>query len=150
MILLMCGDHIGRLQKLLNTLHEFCNKWGLNVNMSKTKFMVFRKGGIVKRNEVLYLNGLKLENVTYYKYLGIIISTRLSWSPAQSTLAAQASKAINIINQVNYKCDYSYKTSCEIFEKCALPILSYGSEVWGADVHSSIENVHIKFCKKQL
>ena len=44
----------------------------------------------------------KLENVSYYKYLGITMSTRLSWTPAQVTLATQASKAMNVINQVNY------------------------------------------------
>ena len=29
--LIIVGDHIGRVQKLLNTLSEFCNKWGLKV-----------------------------------------------------------------------------------------------------------------------
>ena len=148
--LVLLGDTIGGVQKLLDTLSEFCDKWGLKVNLSKTKQMVFRNGGIIKKNEILYLNGVKLETVSYYKYLGIVISTRLSWSPAQSTLSAQASKAINMINQMNFKCNYSFKTSCEIFDKCALPILTYGSEIWGTDIHSSIENVHFKFCKKQL
>ena len=34
--LVIVGDHIGCTQILLNTLSEFCNKWGLKVNMSKT------------------------------------------------------------------------------------------------------------------
>ena len=83
--LVIVGDHIGRVQKLLNTLSEFCNKWGLKVNMSKTKSMIFRNGGIIKQHEVLYFKDKKLENVSYYKYLGVIMSTRLSWSPAQVT-----------------------------------------------------------------
>ena len=96
--LVFVGDHIGSVQKLLNTLSEFCDNWGLKVNMDKTKFMVFRNGGIIKRNEILYLNGVKLETVSYYKYLGLVFSTRLSWSPAQITLAAQASKSLYCIN----------------------------------------------------
>ena len=87
---------------------------------------------------------------TYYKYLGVTISTRLSWSPAQVTLASQARKALHVINQVNYKCNYSFKSACDIFDKCVVPVLSYGSEVWGTDLHKSIENVHLKFCKNQL
>ena len=145
--LVIVGDHIGRVQKVLNTLAEFCKKWGLQVNMSKTKSMVFRNGGIIKQNEVLYFDGQKLENVSYYKYLGLTMSTRLSWSPAQVTLAAQACKALNIINQVNYNCNYSFKSACDIFDKCVLPVVSYGSEIWGTDVHKAIENVHLKFCK---
>ena len=79
-----------------------------------------------------------------------MMSTRLSWSPAQSTLAVQASKGLHVINNLNYKCNYSFKASCELFDKCVVPILTYGSEIWGPYYHSSIENVLLKFCKKQL
>ena len=148
--LVLMGDTIGNIQKLLDTLSEFCDKWGLSVNMDKTKLMVFRNGGIVKKNEVVYFNGNKLNCVSYYKYLGIIISSRLSWSPAQTTLAAQASRSLSVINQLNHKCDYSFKTSCELFNKCTVPVLTYGSEVWGTDVNTCIENVQLKFCKTVL
>ena len=148
--LVIVGDHIGRVQKILNALSGFCIKWGLRVNMSKTKCMVYRNGGIVKKYEHLYYNGIKLDNVPYYKYLGVTMSTRLSWSPAQSTLAAQAKKALLVISEVNNKCDYSFKTACEIFDKCILPILTYGSEVWGPYANELIECVHNKFCKLQL
>ena len=148
--LVIMGDTIGNVQKLLDTLSEFCDKWGLFVNMDKTKLMVFRNGGIIKQNEVVYLNGIKLDCVSYYKYLGIIISSRLSWSPAQTTLAAQASKSQAVINQLNHKCNYSFKTSCQLFDKCTVPVLTYGSEVWGTDVNICIENVQLKFCKSEL
>ena len=31
-----------------------------------------------------------------------------------------------------------------------VPIITYGSKIWGPDVHKSIERVHYKFCKYQL
>jgi hypothetical protein len=148
--IVIVGDHIGRVQKLLNTLSKFCSNWGLQVNMQKSKFMVFRNGGIIKKNEVLYYNGIRLKYVTYYKYLGVLISTRLSWSPAQVTLSLQASKALHVISEVNYKCDYSFSVACDLFDKCIVPILTYGSEIWGVSVHNSIESLHNKFCKMQL
>ena len=77
--------------------------------------MVFRNGGIVKKYENVYFDGEKIENVSYYKYLGLTISTRLSWNPAQRTLAAQARKALQMIRVVNNECDYSYKSACAIF-----------------------------------
>ena len=46
--LVLIGDQIGRVQKLLNVLFEFCYKWGLQVNMSKTKVLVYRNGIIKK------------------------------------------------------------------------------------------------------
>jgi hypothetical protein len=144
------GDHIGRVQNILNILNEFCGKWGLKVNMLKTKMMVYRKGGIVKRNEKCYFDGTEIELAKYYKYLGVLLSSRLSWSPAQTMLAAQGSKAMYIINKVNFQYDFPYNTSKCVFDKCIAPILTYGSEIWGASVHNSIESVQLRFCRMQL
>ena len=33
------------LQNSLNVLHDYCQRWKLRVNVSKTKAMIFRKGG---------------------------------------------------------------------------------------------------------
>lgn len=148
--LVIVGDHVGRIQKILDVLSGFCIKWGLKVNMSKTKAMIYRNGGIVKKNENFYYNGMKLDNVSYYKYLGVTMSTRLSWTPAQTVLAAQARKALLMISQVNNQCEFSFTTTCKIFDTCIVPILTYGSEIWGTCVNNIIESVHMKFCKMQL
>ena len=134
--LVLIGDQIGRVQRLLNVLSEFCYKWGLQVNMSKTKVLVYRNSGIIKKNEVLYYNGVKLDNVPYCKYLVVIMSTRLSWTPAQVTLASQANRTLVLINSVNYKCDFSNKSACEIFDKCVVPIITYGRR-YGAQMYTS-------------
>ena len=148
--LVIVGDQVNRVQKCLNSLERFCKIWGLHVNMKKTKVIVFRNGGIVKRNEVFYLNKSKIEIVPYYKYLGVSFSSRLSWTPAQSTLASQANKTLQVIYQLNYDCDFSLKSACNMFDKCGVPVITYGSEIWGPDINEVIEKVHFKFCKRQL
>ena len=79
------GDNAGRVQRILNKLSEFCHKWGLAVNAEKTESMVFRNGSIIKNVERFYFDGNAIENVTHYKYLGLLISTRLSWSPCKTS-----------------------------------------------------------------
>ena len=148
--LVIIGDTIGHVQRLLNLLNEYCSKWGLSVNMVKTKLMVYRNGGITKKNEKCYFNGIEIESVTYYKYLGVLISTRLSWSPAQALLATQGHKAMFLINKLNYEYEFPYHASCNIFDKCIVPIITYGSQIWGTQVKSKVENVLLTFCKKQL
>ena len=39
------NDTIGRVQSQLNVLKMCCQRYGLMVNMAKTKLMVFRNGG---------------------------------------------------------------------------------------------------------
>ena len=38
----------------------------------------------------------------------------------------------------------------DLFDKIVLPILLYGSEVWGFEMQNKIESVHVKFCKYVL
>ena len=39
------SETIEGLQSSLNHLEEYCRKWNLEVNVDKTKIVVFRKGG---------------------------------------------------------------------------------------------------------
>ena len=71
------NDSVGRLQNQLNVLSTFCLKYGLSVNLSKTKVVVFRNGGRLRQNERFYFNGADLEHVSHYKYLGVLFSSRL-------------------------------------------------------------------------
>ena len=66
------------------------------------------------------------------------------------TLAVQAKKVLNVINQVNYNCNYSLKCGCTKFDKCMFPAITYGSEIWCLDTHREIEIVHSRFCESQL
>ena len=36
------------LQQMLDSLHGYCNKWSLTVNVDKTKILVFREEGYYK------------------------------------------------------------------------------------------------------
>ena len=49
------------LQRGLNVLSDYCNKWKLTVNVDKTKIMVFRKGRNLPRNLHFMFEGKKIE-----------------------------------------------------------------------------------------
>lgn len=71
-------------QSSLDLLLDYCNKWKLTVNISKTKVMVFPKGAVPPRNMVFYYNGVVLEIVKEFKYLGMIFKSGGSFSEAQT------------------------------------------------------------------
>ena len=64
----MCSDTVGRIQKMIDVLGRFCEKWANIVNLTKTKIVVLRRGGCLKQNEKWYYNGGKIEVVSNYKY----------------------------------------------------------------------------------
>ena len=57
------------LQNGLNYLATYCKKWKLKVNTSKTKVMVFRKGGMLLRNLEFLFDNVRLEIVNKFTYL---------------------------------------------------------------------------------
>ena len=85
-----------------------------------------------------------------YKYLGIVMSSRLSWSPAQKTLSQQSQKAMYFISKMNRECNFSFSCNDVLFDKCVVPIVTYGSEIWGVNVHNSIEDILLKHRRQQL
>ena len=49
------------LQEGLNMLSDYCKRWKLKINVSKTKVMMFRKGGMLRRNLAFSYDGELLE-----------------------------------------------------------------------------------------
>ena len=84
-----------------NNLYLYCNAWGLKVNTSKTKIMVFRKRGGVHQDETWTYNGHTIEVVDNFNYLGTVINYTGSYTLNQEHLVGKALKAMNTLL---YKC----------------------------------------------
>ena len=142
------SDSVGRLQKQLNILAKYCKLYGMKVNIEKTKVIVFRRGGVVKKNEHWTFNNDKVEVVSSYKYLGVTFAPFLSWSTTQKTQVAQAEKNISLLKRMFKSTGLrNVKQMFELFDRIIVPILCYGSEIWGTKRIEYVERVQSKFCK---
>ena len=113
--------------------------------------IVLRNGGIINYNEKWFYNSEKLENVTYYSYLGILISSRLCWSKCVENLSVKAHQIISQLRYLSNRYDYfTSKLLFKVFDSKIKPIVLYGSEIWGVKKQDCIEKVHEKFCKLVL
>ena len=79
---------IKSVQTQLDIVEEYCSKWGLEINMTKTKFMIFN----ARRNSLSHetpptLEGKPLVRVYSYCYLGVIISSNGNFKDAQTSLS---------------------------------------------------------------
>ena len=92
-----------------------------------------------------------LEVVIGYSYLGLIFSTKLNNNVMLSRLVTRGKIAFcrisSLLNRMNTT---SYNILCKMFDAQVQPILLYGSELWGLNVMSAIENVHLFSLKKML
>ena len=147
---LILAESAKDLQEALKGLHTYCNKWALNVNLDKTKVIIFSRGK-VKKFKPFKFGDNTIDVVDDYVYLGTTFNYNGTFNKAKSKQALQAKKAtfslITKIKQLNL----TFETSVELFERLIIPVLLYGSEIWGYEnpkqLQTMVNNVMRKFLR---
>ena len=89
-----------------------------------------------------------MDIVDNYKYLGVFFSRSGSFLAAPKHIATQARNALHLlytrINNLHLPIDLQLK----LFDNTVLPILTYGSEVWGFENIEILERIHAEFLRK--
>ena len=80
------------LQLLLTDIENYCAEWGLHINTSKTKAMIFEKGR--RTYYEFFLNNTKTDLVDNFKYLGITLFKNGNRYRSQKCIAQHASRAL--------------------------------------------------------
>ena len=116
----------------------------------KTKIVVFRKRRRIFDNEVFHYNGIQLDIVDEFCYLGTVFSFNGSFSKHTQHIVGKALKALNTLMFNWSKCEVKPSITCQSFDSFVGAVLGYGSEIWGYNKYKNIETVHLKFCKQLL
>ena len=115
------------MQNCLNRLDKYTKEWNLEVNIRKTKTMIFQRGGI-KKSTNFSLGSQKLENTQSYKYLGTIISNTGNFKLNHASIKKKGIRASFLITKnIGPYCKPS--TAIKIYEKVVEPILMYNCEI---------------------
>ena len=149
----------------MDKLSTFCNDWGMNINLDKTKTLVFSSGSRQKKVDISF-QGNNIENVKTYNYLGVIFSHTGCFNEAKNSLYLKGLKAQFKLSKSFYPQSPNIKTSFHIFDHTIQPIITYGSEIWGPFSSQKLlskkdylfnmcdklpqEKLHLKFCKYLL
>ena len=133
------------IQKSLDNLEIYCNKWNLTVNIRKTK----NKGGRLTNEHWTY-KGQEIEVVNSFKYLGVVLTSGGAFIQGSKTLADKALKARYCLFECLKGTKAPINRMLNLFDSQVASILNYGAEVWGFISAESIERVHRKFCKRVL
>ena len=150
--IILCSETVIGLQSQLNILYRAACRLHLTVNLTKSNIIVFRKGGYLAEKERWFYNGSTMPVVNAYKYLGIIFSTKLSFTAACKDVSCKAKKALlYIIQRLRQYDNSSVHVFMKIFDAQIQPIMQYGSEIWGLyKASAECEKVHLYALKKFL
>jgi hypothetical protein len=121
------------LDKQLRIIEEYCKKWGLEINISKTKFMIMNSR--ITRSHPIpgscpSINNRELERVSSYCYLGIIISSNGKLSDAVNSLSQKGLGAMFSLRNTIDRRFIDPRNLNSLFTMLIKPIITYGCQIW--------------------
>ena len=125
-------------QSALNEAEGWLNRNKLTLNVKKTKSVCFKKRKKVKIESPI-MNREKVEILSYFKYLGILIDEKLDFKEHINWLAAK----LNQFTSVFYKLRkiLSQKQMIKAYNNYVKPVVQYGVLVYGTSSFSSITKI---------
>ena len=138
--MVILGTDRDDLQKSLDCLEYYCNKWGLEVNTEKIKVVVFRKRGGLLNNEFMAYKGVSLEVINNFDYLGTVFNDTGTFVLNQETLVGKGLKALICLLFNTKKYCLKAKVLCQLFDAFVGSVLNFSSRYWvSANVKKSRE-----------
>ncbi len=134
-----------QLQKLINIVQTWCNKYRLVINPNKSKIVHFRNPPKQRSKYAFKLgnDGCDLDTVENYKYLGTFFDEYLTFGKATGVLSTAANRALGgMINKFKSMRGMNYKTYTKMYNSMVCPVMDYGSAVWGSKSIEKLDHVH--------
>lgn len=114
------------LQSDLNVVANWCNSWRMELNINKCKTM--RVSRINNTSFCYYLNDTPLEAVDSYKYLGVHITSNLTWSLHIQNIINNANRMLGYLRRNFYNAPLELKLL--LFKTLIRSKLEYATTVW--------------------
>ena len=119
------------LQTAVNTITDFCDKWGLKINESKTSYTVFTPAGKRKNYERTYKLNIKIKNSQipinpFPTFLGIKLDPKLSYKQHLIHLSEKILSRTRLIRKItSLKLKNSRDLSLIIFNSQIRSLIDY-------------------------
>ena len=138
-------DLKSQMESCLSKIAEWFKVNKLTLNVDKTKFMVFGTQKMLEKfNDVnLAYHNSDIERVDEFKYLGVKLDSKLSWSAHVDYVSKTISKRTGIIRRIKYF--LPYETTVMLSNALVIPHFDYGSLVWsnfGVEYHNRLQVLH--------
>lgn len=140
-----------QLQRKLNILREYFLSLDLKVNMSKTKVIVFRKGGRLKAGIQFWYGKERVDIVTEYTYLGVIFSQKGVFQKAAESFKKKGVVALASVWNTGFRGKITdWNSKIRLFESISLSCALYASQIWGLRYMDKMEELQMYFFKRLL
>ena len=128
----------------LDKVQNWCKENRLTVNVSKTKIMTFMSDHNRKiyKQFRFYLNGLQIEEVEKYKYLGTILDNKLNGDYQFSKLIKDLGFKLKTFGKIRRY--LTTRAALTVYKSTILPIIDYNDyfqQLWNADKKHKLQKM---------
>ena len=149
--LFLSGKNISDIEKQFNKeliiLTEWFNSNLLSLNIKKTSYIVFSNKRNINVN--LLLSGVQISRVDDTRFLGVVISSNLSWNKHIDVIVSKISKTVGLLSKVRHLLpNLGTRT---LYMSLVEPYIGYCNIVWSqanASVYlDKIFKIQKKYCR---
>ena len=133
--LVICGETYEDIYRCINkdliTLSEWLSLNKLTLNIGKTKYMAYSLSNrTVQALDYLkvMLNGIEIERVPTFKFLGIHIDEHLTWKTHMNKLLAKIQRNLGLVRKIS--CFLNKATLMQMYHALIMSHIRYGIIVW--------------------
>ena len=147
--MIVLAEYEHQLQTALDTVHQYCTRYNVSVNINKTQIVVFSRGKV--RNFPMFKYGsITIEVVSEYVYISVTMMYSKKYAKdMKKTDGSSKKNPISLLINARKLCLPIY-IQCDMFDKVVSPIFLYGSEVWGFSCTEMLGIFHSNFLRKLL
>ena len=139
------------LQILLNIVENWCRKWRLEVNLTKTNILHIRNNRKPQSKFMFIFNKNTVSYCKYYKYLGCTINEYLDFTFTNEVQTDSAGRALSsIITKMIKNQGFPYNVYSILYKACVCSISEYGSEIFGYEKFDSAFKLHLRAARAFL
>ena len=134
-------DDYTQLQIDIDSIASFMDRKSLQFNSTKCKFMlVSRRTSCSVDPPSLTLHGSVLQRVYSYKYLGVNISSSLSWKEHVSVICKKTKRQIGLLHR-RFSKAVSPEIMLKLYKAFIRPCMEYAATAWSPYLRGEVEQL---------
>ena len=131
------------LQEILLIIENWCKKWRLEINLTKTNILHIRNKRKQQSKFTFLFDMRPIAYCKYYKYLGVNINEHIDFKFTVEKHSDSAGRALGAIVTKMIKNDgFPYKVYSMLYSACVTSIADYSGAVTGFDKYDSAMKLH--------
>jgi hypothetical protein len=136
------------MKEMMRNLEKYVRKKKLEVNVEKTKMMVFSKRKRKNEESEWKWEESKIERVSEFKYLGYTFNERATVRAQVREVVRKANKVVGCVWGIGERMwGGEFGRRMMMFESMVGSVLMYGAEIWGWKEREEVERVQEKYLR---